>query len=270
MTNRMPRFFDRSVVLFLALASLALLDSGLAKAVPILQTDMPGAGYTNTARGGIINDANSNKFQGTAQPTTGVSVSGSGQGLSGPTLFEASTSNNYSIPSVSAFALANAGATAEAQSGLTYYVAFSGNDGSVLVNIQASGDVNSTGGRAYLQLTLQTLFGVNVFVQTFDITGGSQLLSLNQTYTLDANALYRVIMDTEAFSLGSGGAASVHLDPFFAAPLGYTVLTSDGIGNASPNVGATPIPAALPLFASGLGVLGLMGRRKKKAAARTA
>jgi hypothetical protein len=31
---------------------------------------------------------------------------------------------------------------------------------------------------------------------------------------------------------------------------------------------ATPLPAALPLFASGLGVLGVLGwRRKKKAAA---
>lgn len=36
----------------------------------------------------------------------------------------------------------------------------------------------------------------------------------------------------------------------------------------SGNVSATPLPAALPLFASGLGVIGLFGwRRKKKAAA---
>ena len=33
------------------------------------------------------------------------------------------------------------------------------------------------------------------------------------------------------------------------------------------NAGATPLPAALPLFGSGLGVLGLLGWRKKKKAA---
>lgn len=266
MTSRMSCLFDRAVVLFFALAALALLNPGPAKAVPILQADMPAAHYINSVTGSIVNDNNSTQFKGTAQPTTGLSVSGSGQGPSGPTLFNVSTSNDYSIPQVSASALANAGATADAKSGLTYFVAFSGSDGTIPVNIQASGDVNSTGGRAFLQLTLEKVGNGNVFVETFDITGGSQLLSLNHTYMLEANLLYRVIMDTEAFSLGSGGAASVHLDPFFAAPAGYSVLTSDSIGNASP-VAATPIPAALPLFASGLGVMGLLGwRRKRKTA----
>jgi hypothetical protein len=37
---------------------------------------------------------------------------------------------------------------------------------------------------------------------------------------------------------------------------------------SEPNVGATPLPGALPLFAAGLGALGLMAsRRKRKAAA---
>jgi hypothetical protein len=243
-----------------------LLDPRLAKAVPISQVDMPAAHYTNDVGGAIVNDPNSSQHQGSALPSTGLSVSGSGQGLSGPTLFNASTSNDYSIPRVSASALANAGATASAQSIVNYFVAFSGSDGTIPVNIQAFGDVNSTGGRAFLQLTIQKIDGVNVFVEAHDITGGSQVLSLNQTYILDANTLYRVIMDTEAFSLGSGGAASVDLDPFFVAPDGYSVLTSDGIGNASP-VAATPLPAALPLFAGGIGLIGLLARRRKRKAA---
>ena len=240
----------------------------MAKAVPILQSEIAAAKYTNTVSGGIVNDANSNQFQGTIEPTNGLSVSGSGQGPSGPTLFNVSTSNDYSTPQVSASALANAGATATARSILVYFVAFSGDDGTIPVNIQAFGDVESTGGRAYLQLTLQKVVpSVNVFVETLDISGGSQILSLNQTFMLQANALYRVILDTEAFSQGSGGAAFVNLDPYFTAPSGYLVLTSDGIGNASP-VAATPLPAALPLFATGLGALGMLGwRRKRKAAA---
>jgi hypothetical protein len=44
-------------------------------------------------------------------------------------------------------------------------------------------------------------------------------------------------------------------------------MTSFGVGN-SPAV--APIPAVLPLLASGLGALGALGRRKRKAAARAA
>jgi hypothetical protein len=262
----MPRFVVRAAA-FLTAVCFACVLPALAEAAPITASDIPDARYTNTASGGITNVADSGKFQGTILPTTGVSVSGSGDGIRGPTLFNASTSNNYSIPSISAFALANDGATASAQSALVYFVAFSGADGIIPVNMQASGGVDSTGGRAFLQLSLD-LVETSAYVftpATLDITGGSQLLSLNQTFMLTANALYRVIMNTQGFSLGTGGAASAHLDPFFSAPGGYSVLTSAGIGNAAP-VAATPIPAALPLFAGALGVLGLLGRRKKAAA----
>lgn len=40
------------------------------------------------------------------------------------------------------------------------------------------------------------------------------------------------------------------------------------VGSASPGVATTPLPAALPLFATGLGAMGLFGwRRKRKSAA---
>ena len=45
-------------------------------------------------------------------------------------------------------------------------------------------------------------------------------------------------------------------------------VNGDVFAAAAPAPGATPLPAALPLFASGLGALGLLGwRRKRKAAA---
>jgi len=51
--------------------------------------------------------------------------------------------------------------------------------------------------------------------------------------------------------------------------LSKSVLTTDGSnpGNPNPTSTTTPLPAALPLFATGLGALGLIGwRRKRKAA----
>lgn len=76
---------------------------------------------------------------------------------------------------------------------------------------------------------------------------------------------------------------SVPLDTLLGIPGGIDALLSSSIqaGALDPNhdllpndfitgavVNQTPLPAALPLFATGLGALGLLGwRRKKKAAA---
>jgi hypothetical protein len=64
-----------------------------------------------------------------------------------------------------------------------------------------------------------------------------------------------------------GGTAFASADPFiFVAPndpnvLDSTILLSDGVGNG---LAPTPLPAALPLFATGLGAVGLFGRRRKR------
>jgi hypothetical protein len=72
--------------------------------------------------------------------------------------------------------------------------------------------------------------------------------------------LYEVVMYASVYAaLGVQGSAFV--DPNFIVPAGYSVLTSAGIGNGT--LAATPIPAALPLFASALGGLGLFGWRRK-------
>ena len=61
----------------------------------------------------------------------------------------------------------------------------------------------------------------------------------------------------------SGTAESVS----FAGPGAYAAYSGITLGSASVN--ATPLPAALPLFATGLGALGLLGwrRKRKKSAA---
>jgi hypothetical protein len=64
------------------------------------------------------------------------------------------------------------------------------------------------------------------------------------------------------------GSAEAFADPYIYIDLSnsdpgqYSVLVSSNVGNSP--LGATPLPAALPLFASGLGALGLFGWRRKR------
>jgi hypothetical protein len=66
----------------------------------------------------------------------------------------------------------------------------------------------------------------------------------------------------------SSESASAALDPLFTVDLPldlsgqYQMFFSDGVGNGAN--GVTPIPAALPLFATGLGALGLLAWRSRR------
>jgi hypothetical protein len=78
-------------------------------------------------------------------------------------------------------------------------------------------------------------------------------------------------MIAEAVTEDALVSANSFLDPYFfldpsLVALGYSIITSPGIGNSLVSDSATPLPAALPLFASGFGVIGpMMWRRKRKA-----
>ena len=257
----------------------------LAAAAPDLAhaSPFPDASYGNIAQatdvGGYAGEPPLDT-QSSHSATAGVGVNGS----NGPNEFwTATTENNYSIPSLYVAARATGEVKAVAQSFLGYSVEFGAATSTVDINVKAYGnadvfangpagegfhDFSANGASALLYImqpdTFSTVFSI---VANSDLSSlqGTHSFSLDQTYTFNTGTVYRVFMSAFA-SADEGHSANAFVDPYFIVPDGVTFLESNGIGNALPN--ATPIPAALPLFASGLGALGLLGwRRKKKAAA---
>lgn len=82
--------------------------------------------------------------------------------------------------------------------------------------------------------------------------------SLVDTITLSGNTLN----PPEVFTY-DGATTRVDISTSASSPFGYT----QNIGPIGYDLTATPLPAALPLFAGGLGALGLFGWRKRRTVA---
>jgi hypothetical protein len=184
---------------------------------------------------------------------------------------------------------------------LVYYFEIAGPTSSVAVNAKAVGSYSTTalpsGGEveALINFNLIQLDSLGDQVSPWVIrdTAGFNAASFssgtaassggfteNGTYNLFTNTIYQValqiianvgILNAGASDPSSpGGTASVFasLDPTFQVASGvdpsqYSFAFSDGIGNTAA-VSTTPLPAGLPLFATGLGALGLFGARRKR------
>ena len=68
------------------------------------------------------------------------------------------------------------------------------------------------------------------------------------------------IWPTDGFVPEGGG---VHVCPGDSAPQG-TTCTVDFLAEIDPTTATTPLPATLPLFATGIGAMGLLGWRRKR------
>ena len=265
----------RLKLVMLAATALAAVAPGLAHA-----STVPAAAYSNGVLARWADptwDQTPLGAQSTTSPTTGLIVNGSN-----PTrdYWTATTDNNYSIPSLNAAARATGLVKATALSNLVYYVEFGGTGSSVGITVNAYGyaDVfaNIAGANVDTANSASALLYITDptdFSEVFSIVANSDLynlqgthsFSLDQIYTFKTNTVYQVHM-LASVSADYDHTAVAEVDPYFGVPDGYTLYISDGIGNAPAS--ATPLPAALPLFASGLGALGLLGwRRKRKAAA---
>jgi hypothetical protein len=76
--------------------------------------------------------------------------------------------------------------------------------------------------------------------------------------SMEANTLYYIQLDLLLNPGPSNVEISALIDPTFGAT-GGSFIFSPGVTSA-----VTPVPAALPLFISGLGGLGLLGWRRNK------
>jgi len=204
-----------------------------------------------------------------------------------PTYYSVATGNYYDIPYVSASLSVTGYAGAAADSRLTYYIEFSGpTGGSTTINVRASDGASAPndtsgccGAAAYLSIHDQNYLYDSITLNTISeqYAGlGEKVSTFDQAFAFKNNVIYTVFMEAYATANAyqspdptAHSLADAFVDPYFDLsnlPDGVTFLESANIGDSLP--GATPIPAALPLFASGLGALGLAGwRRKKKVAA---
>jgi len=121
-------------------------------------------------------------------------------------------------------------------------------------NMQSAGDIHNNG------------FGDFEYGIDFSPNGGGNGFVGPLTFRISGTGL--TLDDFAELSSGGDVAAFFALD-IFSGTTGNTGLVDCCVGQSTPfQVSTVPLPAALPLFAGGLGVMGVIGwRRRRKAAA---
>jgi len=137
---------------------------------------------------------------------------------------------------------------------------------------QTGGDGPITGQEVRFNVTLTTPFNLSqehfFFVPQVEVTGG-EFLWLSGTRPLVPSPFPPGVADLQSWTRDDTDAGHIGIAPDWLR-IG-TDIVGAGTFNAAfslDGVVTTPLPGALPLFATGLGALGLLGwRRKRKAAA---
>jgi len=175
------------------------------------------------------------------------------------------------------------GAASTADVYLRYQFDFNGPATSVPMIVNANGSITSTGGGSSSAALSITGNGVNINYN-LGCAGApgnpicSPPVSTPQTAPFFTNSVYTVIMTITLDGGAAGGqptdqnqTMSGFIDPMFTIDLANASdFTFDFSSGLIPPASGTPLPAALPLFASGLAALGLLARRRKRKAAAVA
>jgi hypothetical protein len=260
---------------FLAASTVILLGAGASN--PAHADVIPLAGWNVT--GGVSNVAFGNSFTlATNPPVPAVTISGVGGSASllfspTPTPAVTATASGYDA------AVDNG---AFAQGIFRYFGEVTAPGGAVApttVNVVANASlfseagVTNDGSDARFRLDV---FGTLVFPLTFSDQGGNNgTFTTTMTVPVNTNQTFYVEMLVRAWTFEPGVSATAFLDPFFfldqsLVDLGYALRFSDGMGNSLVSPGdpaSVPVPAALPLFATGLGVVAFLARRRRHRAA---
>ena len=115
-------------------------------------------------------------------------------------------------------------------------------------------------GEPWTQITSQGLSGGNydIGIQTSIANAGCSPSSSNcfDTLALDLSAPLATLIASGAGSILSGNA--------YLSDAGFAISLEAGTGSLIKSPSPTPLPASLPLLATGLGVLVLLGWRRKQ------
>jgi hypothetical protein len=184
--------------------------------------------------------------------------------------------NAQPLPHMTATASASPGGQlAEAEATFIYYFGVSGPAGvDVPVIINASGGVSLGAGLSQAAIVLATPSGLLTIANASNSSNcfcDGPSFSVARLVTISSETQYELTMsliitadtflDPSVSDANSGVIDPIILiDPTFPLANQFTLEFSAGVGNGAT---ATPIPAALQLFATGLGLIGLLGWRRK-------
>jgi hypothetical protein len=154
---------------------------------------------------------------------------------------------------------------------------FTGTAGGVseLINVNGPGFAAS-GGNDFLTNSVPDNVAVFAHVYTLTITLSSSVTAFgldfgtstsgqNVSFALSNGATANVTTP-ESFFDGLDFIGFISSQPFDTITLSVTGPSGWGVEDITTATAATPLPAAIPLFASGLGALGLFGWRRKRTA----